>query len=392
MSYSPSPLWTRDFIITTLANLFLFTSFQMLIPTLPPYIENLGGDQFMVGLVVGIFTLFALLIRPFAGKATNDFGRKPVLLFGLLLFILSVAGYYWMSAAFLVLLLRIPQGIGWGITTTSLGTIIADIIPPQRRGEGMGYYGLSSNLAMALSPLFGIELMNLFGFGYVFLVSTLLALISLLLSTLIHSSRPNDVLPGRKENLWQSIVEKRALFPSLLVFFLGITYGGIVTFITLFGTEEKIANVGWFFLANAGMVMVVRPFAGKVFDKKGHPWVLLPGALFSIMGLILLSFTTSTMALVFAALCYGLGFGMIQPALQAWTINRVEPNKRGVATGTYFSGFDLGIGLGSILLGLLSSYTGYSMMYRLSSLMMVLYLVVYITYLVKRKEKRPQEG
>lgn len=385
-STSQSPLWTRDFIITTLANLFLFISFQMLIPTLPPYIEKLGGDNFIVGLVIGIFTLFALLVRPFAGKATNDFGRKPVLIVGLILITLSVTGYYWMSTFLLVLLLRIPHGIGWGMSTTSLGTMISDIIPPQRRGEGMGYYGLSSTLAMALSPLLGIWVMNEMGFGYVFFISTLLAVISVLLSFLIKDHRPDDLRKTtKKEPFLQSIVEKKALFPTLLALLLGFTYSGIVTFITLFGVEKNIPNVGWFFFANAVMVMIVRPLAGKIFDQKGHTYVLFPGAFFSITGLLLLSFSTSTVSLIFAALFYGIGFGMIQPALQAWVINRVPPHKRGVATGTFFSGFDLGIGLGSMILGLLARFTGYGMMYRLSSLLMVMYLVVYVGYLVRSK-------
>lgn len=391
-STSRPPLWTRDFIIITFANLFLFISFQMLIPTLPPYIEQMGGDNFIVGLVVGIFTLFALLVRPFAGKATNDFGRKIVLIAGLILITLSITGYYWMSTFFLVLLLRIPHGIGWGMSTTSLGTIISDIVPPQRRGEGMGYYGLSSTLAMALSPLFGIWIMNEMGFGYVFLISTLLAVISIFLSFLIKEHRPAALHENtKKETFLQSIIEKQALFPTLLALLLGFTYSGIVTFITLFGVEKDIANVGWFFFANAAMVLLIRPLAGKLFDRKGHQWVLLPGAFFAIAGLIILSFTSGTMGLVMAAIFYGVGFGMIQPALQAWVINRVPPHKRGVATGTFFSGFDLGIGLGSVVLGLLAQFTGYGLMYRLSSLLMVIYLIVYVMYLVKSKTAKRQE-
>jgi MFS family permease len=381
------PLWTKDFIITTFANLFLFISFQMLIPTLPPYVEQMGGDNFIVGLIVGIFTLFALLVRPLAGRATNDFGRKPVLIAGLILFALSVSGYYWMSTFFLVLLLRIPHGIGWGMTTTSLGTIVSDIVPPQRRGEGMGFYGLSSTLAMALSPLFGIWLMNELGFGYVFFISTLLAIISILLSLFIKEHMPKELLnPTKKESFLQSIIEKKALLPTLLALLLGFTYSGIVTFITLFGVEKDLSNVGWFFFANAGMVMIIRPLAGKLFDQKGHQWVLLPGAISAICGLILLSFTANMIGLVSAAIFYGIGFGMIQPALQAWVINRVPPHKRGVATGTFFSGFDLGIGLGAITLGLLARFTGYSLMYRLSSLLIVIFLVVYISYLVRSKK------
>ncbi|TCP57606.1 putative MFS family arabinose efflux permease [Tumebacillus sp. BK434] len=381
------PLWTKDFFATAVSNLFLFLGFQMLIPTLPVYVSSMGGDETQIGLVIGIFTISALLIRPFAGQWLDTMGRRKILLAGLLIYILSVIGYAFAAAVTLVLLLRVVHGLGWGMTTTSYGTIVADIIPPKRRGEGMGYYGLSGNLAMALAPLLGIWVMEEYGFGWVFGISTGLAVLALLLTQLITIAPPvkreaAGKAPAKKEGLF----ERKAFFPSFLVLFLAISYGGIVSFITLFAQEAGIANVGWFFLANAAMVMLVRPFSGVLFDRKGHQWVLLPGAVFTAAGLLLLSYTHSVAMLIAAAVCYGIGFGAIQPSLQAWTINRVPPHRRGAANGTYFSAFDLGIGAGAMLLGAVAKVTSYALMYRLSVLLVVGYVLAYVVYMLRERK------
>ncbi|OPH47729.1 MFS transporter [Paenibacillus ferrarius] len=373
------PLWTKAFLITSLSNLLLFFSFQMLIPTIPTHVSQLGGSDVQVGLVIGIFTISSLITRPFAGRALDLLGRKHVLLVGLAICTLTIAGYSYMAAVALILAARFVHGIGWGLSTTSLGTVIADIIPPERRGEGMGYYGLSNTFAMALAPLTGLWILQTYGFPRVLLISTCLALLSLFSSLFITYSKP---LPPEKsaqppkftDRLW----ERTALLPSFLLLCTAICYGGIVTFITLFGHEAGISNVGWFFLCNASMVLIVRPITGVLFDRKGPQWVLLPGALFTITGLLLLSYAHSEVSLAVSALCYGVGFGSIQPALQAWTIARAAPSRRGAANGTFFSANDLGIGLGAMALGALASFSGsYAVMYRCSTVLIVVFILIY---------------
>ncbi|MDR6551345.1 MFS transporter [Paenibacillus qinlingensis] len=373
------PLWTKAFLITSLANLLLFFSFQMLIPTIPTHLSMLGGDNVQVGLVIGIFTISSLLTRPFAGRALDRLGRKHVLLVGLTICALTIAGYSYIAAVTLILAARFVHGIGWGLSTTSLGTVIADIIPPERRGEGMGYYGLSNTLAMAVGPLTGLWVMQSLGFSYVLLVSTLLALLSIFSSLFITYPKPLPPLKAHirirfVDRLW----EQTALLPSALLLCTAICYGGIVTFITLYGIEAHIPNVGLFFLCNASMVLLVRPITGVLFDRKGPAWVLLPGAAFTISGLLLLSYAQSNASLAIAALCYGVGFGSIQPALQAWTIQRSSPERRGAANGTFFSANDLGIGLGALALGALANWSGsYAIMYRYSTVLIVLFLIIY---------------
>ncbi|WP_126428554.1 MFS transporter [Brevibacillus marinus] len=387
-------LWTKDFVLLAVSNLFLFLSFQMLIPTLPLYVTASGGDQFAVGLVIGVFTISALLIRPVTGKGLDTIGRQRLLVGGLLVFILSVAGYYWMTSVALVLLVRFIHGIGWGMATTAYGTIASDLIPAARRGEGMGYFGLSGNLAMAVGPLIGLWLLEYSGFGPLFLVSTCLGTLALILSKTLQIQEhvPPAAQRGaqpQKESFWQGLVERQALFPSLLVALFGMTYGGIISFITLFGAEAGIADVGWFFLVNAVFLMLVRPVAGILFDRQGPVWVLLAGGVLSALGLLILSYSTTPLTLIAAAVFYGAGFGTVQPSLMAWTINRVPPNRRGAANGTFFSAFDLGIGAGAMLLGAVAKAVGFAGMYRFSVLVMLVYLALYIGYLwIQRKAAR----
>ncbi len=151
-------IWTRDFVLICLANFFVFLGFQMTLPTIPLFVERLGGNDQMIGMVVGIFTFSALIIRPFAGHALESKGRGFVYLIGLAIFVVFVGSFGFVMGFALLFLLRIIQGIGWGFSTTASGTLATDIIPAKRRGEGMGYYGLSGNLAMAFGPALGLTL------------------------------------------------------------------------------------------------------------------------------------------------------------------------------------------------------------------------------------------
>jgi len=374
-------LWTKDFVLLSLANLFQFFGFQMLVPTIPVYVTQHGGNQTDVGLITGIFTIFALLIRPFTGAALDWTGRKRILVVGLLLNLCAIVSYGIAPSVLSILLTRILHGVGWGISTTAYGTIASDLIPPSRRGEGMGYFGFSSTLAMAVAPLMGIGILNRFGFGLLFPIAAASTLLSLALTQLVRipALPENGATVGTKP-FWAGLFERKALFPSFLVIFVTFTYGGLVSFLPLFGNEIGIANIGWFFTVNALFLLVVRPVAGILFDRKGPFWVLMPGAWFGMAGLLVLSYASTLGGLVLAAMLYGIAFGAIQPTLQAWLIQRVPPQKRGSATATFFSAFDLGIGSGAMLLGPIAGLTSFAVMYRLTALCFVVFLLVYLGY------------
>src|SRR5690625_4952319 len=157
-------IFTKDFVIIWFANFFIFLGFQMTLPTIPIFVNELGGSDQLIGIIVGIFTFSALLFRPYAGHALETKGRGIVYLFGLSLFIISVGSFGFITGMSILILMRIIQGIGWGFSTTASGTIATDLIPPKRRGEGMGYFGLSGNLALAIGPALGLTLADIISF------------------------------------------------------------------------------------------------------------------------------------------------------------------------------------------------------------------------------------
>lgn len=379
-------IWTRDFALICLANFFIFLGFQMTLPTLPIFVQELGGSDQMIGLIIGIFTFSALIFRPYAGKLLESKGRKFVYMVGLAVFVFSVGSYAFIVSIGLLLVMRVVQGVGWGFSTTATSTIATDLIPPKRRGEGMGYFGLSGNLALAFGPALGLTLVGVISFTSLFLICGGLGLVAFLLSTTIRYKRV-EKSPDKTVTVKFDIFEKTALEPSVLLFFITVTFGGIASFLPLYAAQKGIAGIELYFLVYAIFLMISRTFAGKIYDRKGHLYVFLPGTVFIFIAMILLSWLPNMTVMLIAAGIYGLGFGSVQPALQAWAVDKAPGNRKGMANATFFSFFDLGVGLGAMTFGQLASLYGYGSIYKTAAISVLLSMILYI-YLFIRAKKR----
>ncbi|KAB2333435.1 MFS transporter [Bacillus mesophilum] len=378
----PEKIWTKDFVFICLANFFVFLGFQMTLPTLPLFVEELGGNDQLIGIVVGIFTFSALLLRPYAGHALETKGRRYVYLIGLAIFVLSVGSFGFAASLTLLLAIRIIQGIGWGFSTTASGTIATDIIPAKRRGEGMGYYGLSGNIALAFGPTLGLAFVGVLSFQQLFLICGALGLTALLLAVNINYKKVEEQ-PVTEKRKWD-VYEKSALQPSLLLFFITVTFGGIASFLPIYAAQSKVTGIEWYFLLYAVALLISRTFAGRLYDQKGHRAVFIPGALLIIAAMILLAWLPNSFILYAAAVLYGLGFGTVQPALQAWSVKEAPANRRGMANATFFSFFDLGVGIGAITFGQVAHWLGYSSIYVVSAISVFISLLLYISFIVKK--------
>ncbi|UJL46137.1 MFS transporter [Virgibacillus sp. NKC19-16] len=375
-------IWTRDFVFICLANFFVFLGFQMTLPTIPLFLKDLGGSDQLVGVVVGIFTFSALLFRPYAGHALESKGRAFVYMIGLAIFVLSIGAYAFIASIALLFAIRIIQGIGWGFSTTAGGTIATDLIPPKRRGEGMGYFGLSGNIALAFGPALGLTLVGIISFSHLFLICAAFGLIALIFSSQIRYKKV-EKSEHKTTTVKFDIFEKTALKPSVLLFFITTTFGGIATFLPLHAIEQDVVGIQLYFLVYAIFLMISRTFAGRIYDNKGHVYVFLPGASMIVIAMLLLSWLPSTTVMLVAAGFYGLGFGSVQPALQAWSVENAPNNRKGMANATFFSFFDLGIGLGAMIFGLLASAFGYGSIYVTSAGFVMLSILLYVYLLVK---------
>ena len=388
---STTKLWTKSYVLMLFSNLFIYLAFYMLTPTLPAYAKATGGSNLEASLVVSTFSITSLLIRLFTGSIMDKIEIKPLLLAGAIILAGSTLSFIWLPLD-AIIFVRIIQGIGWGLASTGTAAIFSDIIPEEKRGEGMGYYSLSMIISMALSPIFAIIIMNLYSFKNIAITSILLVLVGVLFFSRVKLPKKTFVASKSKKKFSLSdSFERKAALPSLLCFFLVITLCGIMSYIMLYGKELKITSIWVYFVGYLSIILVTRPLVGKIFDKKGHNVIIIPGSISIIIGLILLSYTNSITTLIIASLFYGIGYGAVQPSLQAWAVDRSPNNRKGAANGTFLSSMDLAYTVGSILLGSVAGYKGYAVMYRFSSIFVVLLLMLY-TYKLIRKNNNQKEN
>ena len=281
-------IWTKDFVLICIANFFVFLGFQMTLPTIPLFVKELGGNDQLIGYVVGMFTFSALLLRPYAGHALESRGRRFVYLIGLSIFVVSIGSYAFIGSIGLLFLMRFVQGVGWGFSTTAGGTVATDLVPPKRRGEGLGYFGLSGNIALAFGPSLGLTLAGVISFPQLFLICASLGLISFLLASQIRYKKV-ETSPDKTATIKFDVFEKTALQPSVLLFFITVTFGGIASYLPLYTLEKDITGIQYYFLTYAIFLMISRTFAGRIYDEKGHLYVFLPGALLIFIAMLLLS-------------------------------------------------------------------------------------------------------
>jgi MFS family permease len=376
-------LWTKSFILMTVGMLFLFTAFYMLYPTLPLFIKQMGGDEAQVGLAMGAFMLSSVIFRPIVGGLLDRFGRRPFIVWGLLLFAVVMYMYNWIGGIVVLMGLRILHGMSWAVSTTAILTAVTDMIPSARRGEGMGWFSMSMTLAMAIGPLFGIWVTQNLSYHALFLFAVGLSAAALLL--MLGAKMPFRPQSGARRI---EFFEKSILPVTASIFFLFLAYGGIVSFIPLFADSIKV-NSGTFFLVYAATLVLIRPIAGKLSDRYGETFVIVPSLVITILALIVLSFSTGLFGVLVSAVLYGIGFGSAQPALQAATIRLVRPDRAGVANASFSTATDLGIGLGSITLGWVSQHTSYQVLFTVSAVSVAFSLLMF-TFFVKRLLKNKE--
>lgn len=379
-------LWTPNFIFICLASFCNAMAFQSLIVSLPLYIQNLGGTTSISGLALATLTLSAVIIRPFAGLALDTYGRNLIFITGLLLFLLPSIIFIFMVPRSGLLILRFVQGFGWGISHTSVGTIASDIVPTIRLGEGMGTFNVSGAISFALAPLMTLAIIHQFSFRTLFVVISLLTVMSVIFAQVIKYPKFEPSIQKRKLELFS----KEALQPALVVLFTGLSYSAILSFLALFTQEKGIVNPGLFFTFLGVTTIISRPLSGRLLDRlgqKGFDMVLIAGVPMMAIALWMVASTSAVWQLAVSGAMYGIGTGTIQSAMLAMCIKKL-PTKRGLANAMYGTSLDLGVAIGSIIWGIVANLVGFQVMFRLTTIPVFLCLLVYFV-LRPRLTSRP---
>lgn len=395
----PQKLWTKSFICLTLGSFLLFLNLQMLLSSFPAFVkEKFGAGDFTVSLVTSVFALSAIATRFLTAALIRKVHRNVLLLIGIALAVIITALYIAANSIGSLLAMRVGYGIGFGMASTIIPTLVSQIIPGRRMGEGIGYFGLSTSLAMSVGPMIGLNVMKQFGFHSLAVLGAVAAFfifpVIFLSKSIPQEPQQSKSVPAGKPTAQssQQRFNAKLLFPAFLNVLLSVTYSGLLSFIALFGRSVHLEQVGLFFLFNAITIIIIRPISGRVFDSRGHAAVLIPAAVSVVASMAILSFTASLPMLIVSALLYGLGFGAIQPTIQAWMLRSSPKEQHGMANSMFYNSTDLGVALGALMLGVISSATGYAVMYRYSAGFMCLFLLVYVLYQIMSKLSKTSAG
>ncbi len=373
---------TRDFLFLTTANLLMAIAFYFMTPVMALFMaDTFGSGKNEIGMVMFAFTISAILMRPFAGYLLDGLNRYTVYAVSFVLFSLAFLGYpIAVSFAFL-LALRFFHGLTWGSINTAAYTLAVDLVPEKRKGEGLGIFGLSMNVAMAIGPMLAVMISKQAGYNQLFYAAVGFCAVGFLLVLLLNA--PKNKKLKRRFGI-KSMFEKKAVPVSFNVMLTQIPYGGIISFVALYGREIGVINGGTFFLLMAVSLAVSRVLSGRTFDKFGPRNVTLAGISLLITGLLCIGFFSTPAGFHFSAIVLGFGFGVISPTFQAMANNNVAPEKRGAANSTYLMFFDSGVGLGMLLFGALIDVVGYAGTFYVSAAIQCLALVVFFTVTLPR--------
>lgn len=384
-------IWTKRFISLFLTNISVFFVFYGLVTTLPLYaIGELSLTDKEAGLLLSSFLLSAIIVRPFSGKLLDVFGKKKLL-------VISIAGYFICTVLYLLihpfsllLGLRFIQGIFFSIITTAAGSLAADIVPASRKGAGLGYFTMSTNLAVVIGPFIGLLLIQYSSFNVLFIVMSICVLAGGLLAVTINT---DDLpKPAHHEKLtfkFNDLFEKKALPVAAIASLVAFAYASVLSFLSVYAQQKDLMAVASLFYAVfAAAMLITRPYTGKLYDTKGAQYVILPGLISFAIGLVMLSFVSGPALFLGSAIFIGFGYGAVTTSLQALAVQSTEHTRSGYATATYFTMFDIGIALGSYILGIVAVNTSYATVYETGAGVIVVVFVIYLGRLMKIKAKK----
>ena len=366
-------LVTSSYCFILAANFLLYFGFWLLIPVLPFYLsEVFSAGNSTIGIILSCYTVAALCIRPFSGYFLDSFARKPLYLMAYFIFMAMFAGYIIAGSLTLFIMFRIIQGVSFGMVTVGGNTVVIDIMPSSRRGEGLGYYGLSNNIAMAVGPMSGLFLHDAgMSFTTIFCCSLGSCMAGFVCASLVKTPyKP----PVRREPIsLDRFILLKGIPAGISLLLLSIPYGMTTNYVAMYAKQIGInATTGFFFTFMAIGMAISRIFSGKIVDRGKITQVISAGLYLVVFSFFLLSacvylisWNNMVCTIVFfsVALLLGVGFGIMFPAYNTLFVNLAPNSQRGTATSTYLTSWDVGIGIGMLTGGYIAEVSTFDKAY-----------------------------
>ena len=385
-------LWSKDFIIVSIINFLATLVYFLLLVTIASYAKSeFEASTSTAGLVSSIFIIGSLLGRLGAGRFIGVKGPTKILWIGLTFFTITSVLYFLANNIPLLLVNRLAQGIAVGIIGTATGTIVAHILPRARKGEGIGYFSLSAILATAIGPFIGILLLKMDnGFTIMFTMNLILSIICMVFLAAVKLKLAPIKQPEKtevKSSILTQFIEPKAIPISFVALIIGFSYSGVMTFLSFYAESVNLVSAAsYFFLVYAIVIIISRPFTGKLMDTKGANIIVYPCIVLFGIGMLLFSQASTGWMLLLAAAFIGFGYGNFNSVAQTIAVKVTEPHRFGLATATYFILFDIGLGVGPFVLGFIVPETGYRTIFV--AMVVVIVICIPLYYLLHgRKDK-----
>ena len=376
-------LWNSNYIKVWLANFMIFFSFMLVTPLLPIYLsETFAADKHVIGVVLSGYTLTALLVRPFSGFIVDSYPRKQVLLISFFLMFIFFAGYLVAGSLLLFAIVRTLHGAPFGATTVANSTVAIDVLHPSRRAEGIGYYGLSNNIATAISPSVSIYLYQLtHNFDLIFVISMLVAGIGLIINATVKLEK-RELVKDKKVISLDRFFLMKSWSQSLTMVCFAFSYGILSTYIAIYGKEQLgiTSGTGLFFLLMSLGLICSRLIGNKSLGKGRVVENASIGLVISLVGYFIFAAINNSFGYYSAALIIGLGNGLMFPAFQTMYINLAPHTQRGTANSSLLISWDVGVGLGILIGGVVVEYFGYNASFWVSAVVNLLGVVGFLAF------------
>lgn len=361
-------LWNSEYLKVMTSNFLLFFAFYLLTPLLPIYLdEQFSANKDIIGLALSGYVVATLLIRPFSGFVVDSFNRKTVLMFCFFFFFLCFAGYIGAGTLLMFAIVRTFHGIPFGATTVANSTAAIDTLPSSRRNEGVGYYGLSNNLAMAIAPSAGIYIYGATGnFSLLFWLSLFLALAGFLVTTTVKLPQRATVA-GKPKLSMDHFFLGRAWLMAINISMFGLCWGIMSNYVAIYGRESLgiTDGAGIFFAILSGGLILSRLLGVPQLRKGKIVENCLRGVVLSTLGFGLFATGLGQWSFYLSALLVGLGNGQMYPAFLNMFLNVARHDQRGTANSSILISWDMGMGLGILIGGVIAEFSGYGAAFRI---------------------------
>ncbi|SVA98410.1 uncharacterized protein METZ01_LOCUS151264 [marine metagenome] len=387
-------LWNKDFALNLLVAHLLLAGFFSLFIVVPEFIVELGGQAWEIGVIVATFGLAGVIVRPLSGKWILKSGPKRVVLLGISLFVGSTILYIPLPSEWWIVPVRMIQGVGLAIAPVATSTIVANLAPNARRGEGMSYMGNGISIAQLYAPPLGVFLYVKYGFEVAFTVAAALAFMAFLIALFISDPKTRMPEPAAGEKTEYAdvapLISRAAIFPTFVFLAYAFTMAPVSTFLPFLAEEKGLPedfNPGFYFTVLSGMTMLTTLISGRISDRFGRGSVIVPGLAMVSVAMFLLSQSFVVLMFMGAAFVHGVGYGLIYPGINSLVVDRVPVNERGSALATLQQAWDVGASGGNFVLGPVTGLFGFASAFVIVGVGAV---TGAIGYLAGSSEKRSQ--